>query len=159
MVEFRGQEVESGWIFWKVLSSVAWKHSCKLGCQDKFLVLTHNSWIFSFFCFLKTFLLLWHKGLLLGKYEKLQEQFVTPGDGWSPVSLECCLKLPHIQCTHSLIWILQGLDIDTVVFFDQPPSWCGIWLLKYPELWGSLFWDILQDCCRIRFNQILHQEV
>ena len=74
-----------------------------LGCQDKFLVLTHNSWIFSFVCFSKTFFSLSLRGLLLGKYEKLQEQFVSLGDGWGLVSLECCLKLPHIQCTHSLI--------------------------------------------------------
>ena len=72
--------------------------------------------------------------LLLGKCERLQEQFVTPGDGWGPVSLECCLKLPHIQCTHSLIWILQGLDRDTVEFFDRPPSRCGLLPFKYPEL-------------------------
>ena len=71
--------------------------------------------------------------LLLGKYEKLQEQFVTLGDGWGPISLECCLKLPHIQCTHSLIWILQGLDRDTE-FFGRPPSRCGLRILKYPEL-------------------------
>ena len=110
--------MESGWIFRNVLSSVAPKHSCKLGCQDKFLVLTHNSWIKKKE---KTFLLLSHRGLLLGNYEKLQERFVTLGDVWGPVSLECCLKLPHIQCTHSLIWILQGLDRDTVELFDRPP--------------------------------------
>ena len=118
--------MKSGWIFRKVLSLVVQKHSCKLGSQDKFLVLTHNSWTFSFVCFLKTFLLLSHRSLLLGKYEKLQEQFVSLGDGWGPVSFECCLKLPHIQCTHSLIWILQGLNRDTVEFFDRLPSRCGL---------------------------------
>ena len=84
--------------------------------------------------FFKTFLLLSHTGLLLGKYEKLQEQFVGLGDGWGPVSLECRLKLPHIQCTHSPIWILQGLDRDTVEFSGRSPSGCSVRLLKYPEL-------------------------
>ena len=45
--------MESCWIFRKVLSSVARKNNCKLSCQDKVLVLTHNSRIFSFFCFFK----------------------------------------------------------------------------------------------------------
>ena len=65
--------MESGWIFQTVLSLVVQKHSCKLGSQDKFSVLKRNSWTVSFVCSLKTFLLLSHRGLLLGKYEKLQE--------------------------------------------------------------------------------------
>ena len=35
-VEFEGQDVESGWIFQRVLSSVILKHSYKLDYQDKF---------------------------------------------------------------------------------------------------------------------------
>ena len=36
VVEFEGQEVESGYIFQRVLSLVVQKHSCKLDYQDKF---------------------------------------------------------------------------------------------------------------------------
>ena len=39
VVEFGGQEVESGWSFQRVLSLVVQKHSYKLDYQDKFLVL------------------------------------------------------------------------------------------------------------------------
>ena len=38
VVEFEGKEVESGWIFQKVLSLVVQKHSYKLDFQDKFFV-------------------------------------------------------------------------------------------------------------------------
>ena len=103
VVEFGGQEVESGWIFQRVLSLVLQKHSCKLDFQGKFLVLKHSSLTVSSVCFSRTSLVLSRSGLLQEKYEKLQEQFVSLGDGWSPVSLECCLKLPHIQYTHSPI--------------------------------------------------------
>ena len=64
----------------------------------------------------------------------LPEQFVSLGDGWDPVSLEFCLKLPHIQYNHSPVKILRGLDKDRVEFSDLPPSRCGLLLLKYPEL-------------------------
>ena len=43
MVKFEGQEVESGWIFQKVLSLVVHKHSYMLDYQDKFLGLKHSS--------------------------------------------------------------------------------------------------------------------
>ena len=43
VVEFGDQEVETVWIFRIVLSLVVQKHSCKLGHQDKFLVLQHGS--------------------------------------------------------------------------------------------------------------------
>ena len=43
VVEFEGREVESGWIFNKVLSLVAKKHIYKLDYPDKFLVLKHSS--------------------------------------------------------------------------------------------------------------------
>ena len=36
VVEFEGQEVESGWIFQKVLSLVVKKHSYKLDYHNKF---------------------------------------------------------------------------------------------------------------------------
>ena len=73
--------------FSKSLSLVVQKHSCKLGYQDKFLVLKHSSLTVSCVCFSKTSLVLSHRGWLQ-KYEKLQEQFVSLGDGWGPVSLE-----------------------------------------------------------------------
>ena len=103
VVDFGDQEVESVWIFQKVLSLVVQKHSCQLDYQDKFLVLKHSSWTVSCVCFSRTSLVLSQRGLLPEKYEKLQEQFVSLGDGWGPVSLECCLKLPHIQYNHSPI--------------------------------------------------------
>ena len=40
VVEFEGQEVESGWIFQNILSVVVQKHSYKLDYQDTFLVKT-----------------------------------------------------------------------------------------------------------------------
>ena len=80
VVEFGGQKVESGWIFQRVLSLVVKKHSCKLGYQDKFLVLKHSSLIVSCICFSRTFLVLSHRGLLQEKYKKLQEQFLSLGD-------------------------------------------------------------------------------
>ena len=43
MAEFGDQEVESVWIFQRVLSLVVQKHTYKLDYQDKFLVLKHNS--------------------------------------------------------------------------------------------------------------------
>ena len=100
VVEFGGQEVESGWIFQRVLSSVVQKYSYKPGYQDrslvlkyssldyqeKFLVLKHSSLTVSSVCFSKTSLELSHRGLLQEKYEKLQEQFVSLGDGWELVS-------------------------------------------------------------------------
>ena len=43
VVEFKGQEVESGWVFQNVVSLVVQKHSYKLGYPDKFLVLKHSS--------------------------------------------------------------------------------------------------------------------
>ena len=101
VVEFGGQEVESGWIFQRVLSLVAQKHSCKLDYQDKFLVVKHSSLTVSCVCFSKTSLVLSHRGWLQEKYEKLLQQFVSLGDGWGPVSLECYLKLPLIQYNHS----------------------------------------------------------
>ena len=87
--------------FERVLSLVVKKHSCKLDYQDKFLVLKRSSLTVSCVCFPKTSLVLSHRGLLQEKYEKRQEQFVSFGDGWGPVSLECCLKLPHIRYNHS----------------------------------------------------------
>ena len=101
VVEFGDQEVESVWIFQRVLSLMVQKHSCKLDYQDKFLVLKHSSLTVSCVCFSKTSLVLSHRGWLPEKYEKLQEQFVSLNDGWDPVSLECCLKLPHTQYNHS----------------------------------------------------------
>ena len=53
VVEFGGQEVESGWIFHRVLSLVVQKHSYRLDCQDKFLVLRHSSLTVSYVCFFK----------------------------------------------------------------------------------------------------------
>ena len=97
VVEFGGKEVESGWIFQRVLNLVAQKHSCKLDYQDQFLVLKYSSLTVSCVFFSKTSLVLLHRGWIQEKYEKLQEQFVNLGDGWGSVSLECCLKLPHIQ--------------------------------------------------------------
>ena len=91
----------SGWIFQRVLNLVVQKHSFKLDYQDKFLVLKHSSLTVSCVCFSKTSLVLSHRGWIQEKYEKLQEQFVSLSDGWGPVSLECCLKLPHIQYNHS----------------------------------------------------------
>ena len=43
VAELEGQEVESGWIFQKVLSLVVQKQSYKLDYQDKFLILKHSS--------------------------------------------------------------------------------------------------------------------
>ena len=91
VVEFEGQEVELGWTFQRVLNLVVQKYSCKLDYQDKFLVLKHSSLTVSCVCFSKTSLVLSHRGWIQEKYEKLQEQFVSLGDGWGPVSLECCL--------------------------------------------------------------------
>ena len=122
VVEFGGQEMESGWIFQRVLSLVVQKQSCKLDYQDKVLVLKHSSLTVSCVCFSKTSLVLSHSGWLQEKYEKLQEQFVSLGDGWDPVSLECRLKLLHIQYNHSPIYLLQGLDKDRVVFRSAPQS-------------------------------------
>ena len=101
VVEFEGQEVESGWIFQRVLSLVVQKHSYKLDHQDKFLVLKHSLLTVSCVCFSKTYLVLSHRGLSQEKYEKLIEQFVSLVNGWGLISLECCLKLPHIQYNHS----------------------------------------------------------
>ena len=101
VLEFGGQEVESGWIFQRVLSLMVQKHSCKLDYQDKILVSKHSSLTVSCVCVLKASLVLSHRGLLRAKYEKLLEQFVSLGDGWGPVSLGCCLKLPHTQYNHS----------------------------------------------------------
>ena len=101
VVVFEGQEVETGWIFERVLSLVVQKHRYKLNYQDKFLVSKHSSLTVSCVCFSKTSLVLSHRGLLQEKYEKLKEQFISLRDGWCPVSLECCLKLPHIQYSHS----------------------------------------------------------
>ena len=67
VVEFEGQEVESVWIFQKVLSLVVQKHSCKRDYQDKFLVLKHSSLTVSCICFSKTSLVLSHRGLLQEK--------------------------------------------------------------------------------------------
>ena len=97
----RRPRMESGWIFQRVLNLVVQKHSCKLDYQDRFLVLKHSSLTVSCVCFSKTSLVLSHRGWIQEKYEKLQEQFVSLGDGWGPVSLECCSKLPHIQYNHS----------------------------------------------------------
>ena len=96
VVEFEGQEVESGLIFQTVLCLVVQKHSYKLDYQDNFLVLKHSSLTISCDCFSKTSLELSHTGLLQEKYEKLQEQFVGLSGGWGPVSLDCCVKLSHI---------------------------------------------------------------
>ena len=101
VVEFGGQVVESGWIFQRVLSLMVQKHSYKLDYQEKFLVLKHSSLTVSCVCFSKTSLVLSHRGLLQEKYEKLLGQFVSLGYGWGPVSVQCCLKLPHIQYNHS----------------------------------------------------------
>ena len=51
VVEFEGQEVESGWIFQRVLSLVVQKHSYKLDYQDRFSVLKHSSLTVSCGCF------------------------------------------------------------------------------------------------------------
>ena len=102
VVEFEGQEVESVWIFQRVLSLVVQKHSCKWGLSGQvfsFKTLFIDSFLRLFFS--KTSLVLSHRGLLQEKYEKLLQQFVSFGDGWGPDSLECCLKLPHIQYKHS----------------------------------------------------------
>ena len=48
VVEFGDQEVESVWIFQRVLTLVARKHSCKLDYQDKFSVLKHS--LLTVFC-------------------------------------------------------------------------------------------------------------
>ena len=88
-VEFEGQKVESGWIFQRVLSLLVKKHSYKLDYQDTFLVLKpcsltvskRSSLTVSCVCFSKTSLVLSHRGWLQEKYEKLQEQFVSLGDG------------------------------------------------------------------------------
>ena len=77
VLEFGGQEVESGWIFQRVLSLMVQKHSCKLDFQGKFLVLKHSSLTVSSVCFSRTSLVLSRSGLLQEKYEKLQEQFVS----------------------------------------------------------------------------------
>ena len=61
VVEFGGKEVESGLIFERVLSLMVQKHSCKLGYQDKFLVLKHSSLTISGVCFSKTSLVLSHR--------------------------------------------------------------------------------------------------
>ena len=74
-----------------------------------------------------------HRGLLSEKYEKLQEQLVSLGDGWGPVSLECCLKLPHNNTPIVQFRSYEG-SIETVEFSDLPTSRCGLLLLKYPEL-------------------------
>ena len=105
VVDFEGQEAESGWIFQRVLSLVVQKHSYKLDYQDKFLVLKYSSLTVSCVCFSKTSLVLSHRGLLQEKYEKLRQHFVSLCDGLGPVSLECCLKLPLIQYNLSLIHI------------------------------------------------------
>ena len=73
--------------------------------------------------------MLLHRGLLKEKYEKHLKQFVSLGDGWGPVSLECCLKLPHIQNNHSPVKILRGLDKDRVEFSDLPSSRCVLLLI------------------------------
>ena len=93
-------------------------------------MLEHNSSTVSFVCFFKDI----SCAFAQEKYEKLQEQIASLDDILDPVSLECCLKLPHIQWTHSLILILQGLDRDIGEFSDRPPSRCGLRPLKYPEL-------------------------
>ena len=59
----------------------------QLDYQYKFLVLKHSSLTVSCICFSKTSLVLWHRGLLREKYEKLLEQFISLGDGWGPISL------------------------------------------------------------------------
>ena len=51
VVEFGRQDMESGWIFQRVLSLVVQKHSCRLDYQDKFLVLKHSSLTVSCVCF------------------------------------------------------------------------------------------------------------
>ena len=48
VVEFGRQDMESGWIFQRVLSLVVQKHSCRLDYQDKFLVLKHS--LLTVFC-------------------------------------------------------------------------------------------------------------
>ena len=60
VVEFGDQEVETVWIFQRVLSLVVRKHSCKQDYQDKFLVLKHSSLTVSCVCFSKTSLVLSH---------------------------------------------------------------------------------------------------
>ena len=60
VVEFGGQEVESGWIFQRVLNLVVQKHSCKLDYQDKFLVLKQ---------FIDSFLRLFFRHLLCFRIE------------------------------------------------------------------------------------------